>query len=404
MNYSFQDQGKWFFNSTVRWAFNKNKQNNQSSLYVLEKPEEILMMKEHSTGRTSRPSVDLYFQCKLNNDQSLIINAVTTYIDTQSDRSYTEEKSDEPLTDIYSTVSGNKYSFIGEGIYERKITKKSRLSAGLKYQQSLADNTYGGNESSETKMHETHATAYVEYSGKMDRFNYSFGLQGSYSRFKQKEEGYNRYSLLPRLRFGYQFSDNVFVRYRGQISRKSPGLSDMGNVRQLIDSLQVRSGNPELKIFTVYKMSWRQISEKVCLVVIFTCRISISTGLSWKETIRDKNNSFVRTNANQLSWQKLNPELELKLGPLKDILTFSFSTGINYYDSRGLDYHHTYTNWYYRAEVMASYKRWSGFFQWKIIGIISMGKHCIRGEFSYLGIVLSIQAFKYRGDDFESIC
>ena len=59
----------------------------------------------------------------------------------------------------------------------------------------------------------------------------------------------------------------------------------------------------------------------------------------------------------------MNPELELKLGPLKDILTFSFSTGINYYDSRGLDYHHTYTNWYYRAEVMASYKRWSGFFQ-----------------------------------------
>ena len=363
LNYSFQDQGKWFFNSTVRWAFNKNKQNNQSSLYVLEKPEEILMMKEHSTGRTSRPSVDLYFQCKLNNDQSLIINAVTTYIDTQSDRSYTEGKSNEPLTDIYSTVSGNKYSFIGEGIYERKVTKKSRLSAGVKYQQSLADNTYGGNESSETKMHETHATAYVEYSGKMDRFNYSFGLQGSYSRFKQKEEGYNRYSLLPRLRLGYQFSDNVFVRYRGQISRKSPGLSDMGNVRQLIDSLQVRSGNPELKIFTVYKNELEADFRKGLFSGNFHLSYQYQHRPIMEETIRDKNNSFVRTNANQLSWQKLNPELELKLGPLKDILTFSFSTGINYYDSRGLDYHHTYTNWYYRAEVMASYKRWSGFFQ-----------------------------------------
>lgn len=363
LNYSFQDQGKWFFNSTVRWAFNKNKQNNQSSLYIWEKPEEILMMKEHSTGRTSRPSVDLYFQCKLNNDQSLIINAVTTYIDTQSDRSYTEGKSDEPLTDIYSTVSGNKYSFIGEGIYERKVTKKSRLSAGVKYQQSLADNTYGGNESSETKMHETHATAYVEYSGKMDRFNYSFGLQGSYSRFKQKEEGYNRYSLLPRLRLGYQFSDNVFVRYRGQISRKSPGLSDMGNVRQLIDSLQVRSGNPELKIFTVYKNELEADFRKGLFSGNFHLSYQYQHRPIMEETIRDKNNSFVRTNANQLSWQKLNPELELKLGPLKDILTFSFSTGINYYDSRGLDYHHTYTNWYYRAEVMASYKRWSGFFQ-----------------------------------------
>ena len=88
----------------------------------------------------------------------------------------------------------------------------------------LADNTYGENESSETKMHETHATAYVEYSGKMDRFNYSFGLQGSYARFKQKEEGYNRYSLLPRLRLGYQFSDNVFIRYRTGVHPFGPQL------------------------------------------------------------------------------------------------------------------------------------------------------------------------------------
>ncbi len=48
------------------------------------------------------------------------------------------------------------------------------------------------------------------------------------AQFERKEEGYNRYSLLPRLRFGYQFSDNVFVRYRGQISRKSPGLFRYG--------------------------------------------------------------------------------------------------------------------------------------------------------------------------------
>ena len=362
LNYSFQDQGKWFFNSTVRWAFDKSKQNNESKLYPLGQPEEALMMKEYSMSRTSRPSVDLYFQCNLKNDQSLILNAVTTYIDTQSDRSYTEKNGNELLTDICSTVSGDKYSFIGEGIYERKVTKKSRLSAGIKYQQSLADNTYDGSESSETKMHETHATAYVEYSGKMKRFNYSLGLQGNYSRFKQKEEGYNRYSLLPRLRLGYQFSDHLFIRYRGQIARKSPGLSDMGNVKQLIDSLQVRSGNPELKIFTVYKNELDVDYHKGLFSGNFNLSYQYQHRPIMEETIRD-NDRFIRTNANQLSWQKLNPELELKFGPLKDIVTFSFSTGINYYDSRGVDYRHTYTNWYYRAEVMASYKKWSGFFQ-----------------------------------------
>ena len=96
------------------------------------------------------------------------------------------------------------------------------------------------------------------------------------------------------------------------------------NVRQLIDSLQVRSGNPELKIFTVYKNELEADFRKG----LFSGNVHLSYQYQHRpimeETIRDKNNSFVRTNANQLSWQKLNPELELKLGPLKDILTFSF--------------------------------------------------------------------------------
>ena len=108
----------------------------------------------------------------------------------------------------------------------------------------------------------------------------------------------------------------------------------MGNVRQLIDSLQVRSGNPELKIFTVYKNELEADFRKGLFSGNFHLSYQYQHRPIMEETIRDKNNSFVRTNANQLSWQKLNPELELKLGPLKDILTFSFSTGINYYDTK----------------------------------------------------------------------
>ena len=74
-----------------------------------------------------------------------------------------------------------------------------------------------------------------------------------------------------------------------------------------------------------------------------------------EETIRE-NDLFIRTIANQRSWQKLNPEIEVKVGPFKDILSLSLSSGINYFDSRGHNYHHTYTNWYYRASIMASYK------------------------------------------------
>ena len=81
-----------------------------------------------------------------------------------------------------------------------------------------------------------------------------------------------------------------------------------------------------------------------------------------EETIRE-NDLFIRTIANQRSWQKLNPEIEVKVGPIKNIISLSVATGINYFDSRGHNYHHTYTNWYYRASAMASYKNWSSFFE-----------------------------------------
>ena len=41
----------------------------------------------------------------------------------------------------------------------------------------------------------------------------------------------------------------------------------------------------------------------------------------------------------------------------------SISTGINYFDSRGHNYHHTYTNWYYCASATAAYKKWSAYFE-----------------------------------------
>ena len=56
-------------------------------------------------------------------------------------------------------------------------------------------------------------------------------------------------------------------------------------------------------------MSWRQISGKVLFSGNFHLSYQYQHRPIMEETIRDKNNSFVRTNANQLSWQKLNPDV-----------------------------------------------------------------------------------------------
>lgn len=361
LGYSYQEPDKWFFNASLRGYFTNTSQNTSSKLFPIDNPGNFVSMRDYNKSRSRRPSLDLYFQYNMKNKQALILNAVGTYIDSREERTYDERQQSATLTDIYSLINGSKYSLIGEGIYEKGFAK-GKLSVGLKHQQSITDNDYAGTATAATQMQEAYTTAYAEFTGKVNRFNYSLGLLGSRAWFNQEGEGYRQYSFLPRLRLSYNFSDHAFIRYRGDISRNTPQLSDMNAVEQLIDSLQVRRGNPNLKMSTTYNNTLYFDYRNG----LFSGNINVYYRYQHRpvmeETLRE-NDRFVRTVGNQRSFQWLNPELELKFGPFKDILTLSFSNGINYFDSKGRDYHHSYTNWYYRIEAMANYKNWSAFFQ-----------------------------------------
>ena len=361
MSYSYQEEEKWFINVALRGNFRGNKQNTQSTLYPISNPANSVEMKDYTGSNSKSPSLDIYLQRNLKHNQAIILNTVGTYIHTYDDRTYEEKKHSDIVTDIYSAIRGKKYSFIGEGIYEKRFTN-SKFSTGIRHQQSLTENRYAGTSSAETQMQEAYTSTYVEYSCKVKKFNYSLGLQGSRSWFNQEGEGYQQYSFLPRLRLTYNFSDHAFIRYQGDISRSTPALSDLNNVEQLIDSLQIRRGNPTLKMSTVYNNTLNFDYRKGLFSGSLYLLYQYQRKPNMEETIRE-NDLFIRTIANQRSWQKLNPEIEVKVGPFKDILSLSVTTGINYFDSRGHNYHHTYTNWYYRASIMASYKNWSSFFE-----------------------------------------
>lgn len=78
-------------------------------------------MKDHTASDSKSPSIDIYLQRNLKNNQAIILNTVGTYIHTYDDRTYEEKKHSILATDIYSAIRGKKYSFIGEGIYRKEI-------------------------------------------------------------------------------------------------------------------------------------------------------------------------------------------------------------------------------------------------------------------------------------------
>ena len=57
-------------------------------------------------------------------------------------------------------------------------------------------------------------------------------------------------------------------------------------------------------------------------------------------------NKIIQTWNNQKNWQRLTGSAMFRIGPIKDILQFSFTGGVNHYISNGNTYSHRYTNWY----------------------------------------------------------
>jgi len=128
-SYSFQEKDK-MFSATLRYYTNDQPHwDYRGSLYNVSNPSDAVHMIDKSAFKTHRPALDLYYQQNLKKDQTIVFNLVGTYNYTNSKRFYQESKGDELLTDVDNLVKGNKYSIIGEGIYEKRLGN-NRLSGG----------------------------------------------------------------------------------------------------------------------------------------------------------------------------------------------------------------------------------------------------------------------------------
>lgn len=360
--YNYQEPDKYLLNVKLGyWAYLQPHMDYKGQLYNVEYPERVTRMSDLNEKNRHRPSIDLYYQQNLKNRQFLALNLVGTYQHTESNRTYQERLDEEWLTDIYSGINGKKYSLIGEGIYEKGLAK-GRLSTGLKHTQAFSDNRYDGNRSYHTEMKQSDTYLYAEYQGKWKKLNYTLGAGVTRSWLKQEgEEGYQTYTFRPRFSLQYSFSDHLYARLNGQLTNNPPALSELSAVEQLIDSMQIRKGNPNLNPYNQYQTDlYVEYRRKKCSLG-FSTRYQNSPKAIMESTYID-NGLFVHTYENQDGFQYLNSELNLRVGMLWNILQCSLRGGVNRYWSDGKTYRHTYTNWYYRAEVMGQYKQWMAMF------------------------------------------
>ncbi|MDR2118628.1 MAG: carboxypeptidase regulatory-like domain-containing protein [Tannerellaceae bacterium] len=357
--YSFRNEHRMFNAAFRYYARNHPHLDYAGTLCNVANPADAVRMTDRSAATDRRPSLDLYYQQSLGNDQTIVLNAVGTYNYAGNTRQYRESLHDVLLTDVNSTVDGRKYSWIGEAIYEKNAGGR-RFSAGLRQTQMFSNNTYTGLQNNVTRMNQGETSVYGEYKGKARRLDYTLGAGLTRSYFEQEgEEAYSYYTVHPRIVLFYALSGQSSLRLRSEVNRVSPSLANLSAVSRTVDSLQIQRGNPSLKPFL---RSFTELSGEVRKGLFHADlrgTYEYRPNAIMDEKLRE-GQKIVQTWNNQKSWQQLGGRLTLRVGPLKDIFQASVAGGVNHYISHGNTYLHRYTNWFATMEGSASYKGFTG--------------------------------------------
>ena len=365
LNYSVQDPEKYLFNATFRyWNNHQPHWDYRGILSNLDNPDDYVDMVDLNSSDNQVPALDLYYQRNLKNDQTLVFNVVGTYNRTSSHRFYQESRGEELLTDINNRVSGKKYSLIGEAIYEKKLANGNSLSGGVWHTQSFSDNEYRNGHDYETHMDQSASSIYGEFKGKVRKLDYMLGVELARLYYKQEgtDDSDQFYTFNPRFTLQYALPGQSFIRLKGSVGNLSPSLGNLNAVEQVIDSLQLQRGNPRLESYMSYLLDLNYEYQKGIFYALVNGTYEYVPNAIMDEKYQE-GNKIIQTWNNQKNWQRVVGFAMFRVGPIKDILQFSFTGGVNHYISNGNTYSHRYTNWYCNMQASFTWKKFMLMYQ-----------------------------------------
>ena len=365
LNYSVQDPEKYLFNATFRyWNNHQPHWDYRGILSNLDNTDDYVDMVDLNSSDNQVPALDLYYQRNLKNDQTLVFNVVGTYNRTSSHRFYQESRGEELLTDINNRVSGKKYSLIGEAIYEKKLANGNSLSGGVWHTQSFSDNEYRNGHDYETHMDQSASSIYGEFKGKVRKLDYMLGVELARLYYKQEgtDDSDQFYTFNPRFTLQYALPGQSFIRLKGYVGNLSPSLGNLNAVEQVIDSLQLQRGNPRLESYMSYLLDLNYEYQKGIFYALVNGTYEYVPNAIMDEKYQE-GNKIIQTWNNQKNWQRVVGFAMFRVGPIKDILQFSFTGGVNHYISNGNTYSHRYTNWYCNMQASFTWKKFMLMYQ-----------------------------------------
>ena len=344
-----------------------SKTNRDSYLY---QATDSFAIHDHESTQSISPSLDIYYQHNLPNNNHLYFDLVGTYINSSNDRRFEQLPLGETVadtTDVTSRVKGNKYSLIGEAIYE-KDWENIALTVGVRHNQQWMENLYKGQSdqgpSTKVSMMTAETYAFAEVQQRVKQFSYAVGIGAMHTYIEQAGQKQSNWIARPQLTLSYDFGKGVFWKYKGYVSGYQPSLSAMSDVAQQIDKYQIRQGNPNLKpvmfVANEMQLSWQSKHVNLNLWANYSYDHKPIMDETYEQLI-DGQSYAVRTYANHRGFHRLQVAPSVQVRVLNNSLIFTVAPFANYYVSLGNSYTHKHFNPGVRASIMGMYKGWQFF-------------------------------------------
>jgi len=322
---------------------------------LLYQEDRVYQVKDRESTRTVIPSLDIYYQLNLKNDQHLYFDVVGTYLKSDGQRTYSMTQQGQTPMEIASKTEGDKYSLIGEAIYERSLWG-GKFTSGMKHIQATMENVYDNDVLTRVSMNTAETSLFAEYQGKVGKLNYTLGVGAMRTSYEQGDAKQEKFFFRPTLNLSTQLG-KVHLRYNANLSGYAPSLSEMSDVTQPMDAYQVRRGNPDLKSVTCFTNRLSASYRTKGASAELSARYSYDDRPMMEETLFE-DEMFVRTSDNQKGFHRLNLQANFQLQPFRQYLSIKLNPYFNRYISLGNAYTHTHSNWGFRGSIIGMYKQW----------------------------------------------
>ena len=363
-------------------------------------PTDSFEIHDHDKSSSQSPSLDIYYQHNLPHKQHLYFDLVGTYINTHSDRRFLQTplrgSASTDTTDVISRVKGDKWSLIGEAIYEKEW-ENIMLTVGARHNQQWVKNTYLGSTEATVNMTTAETYAFAEMRHRVDKFSYVVGIGAMHTLIDQAGQKQSNWIARPQLTMSYDFGKGWFWKYKGYVSGYQPSLSQLSDITQQIDKYQMRRGNPNLRsvmyVSNEMELSWQSKHVNLNLWANYSYDHKPIMEETFEEII-DGSPYAIRMYDNQRGYHKLNvsPSVQVKL--LDNKLMFNVTPFVKYMVSQGNNYNHEHVNYGVRGGIFCLLKGW------RFYADVVTAQHNLWGETLTLGELTHDIGINYNSEHF----